>query len=98
MIGRLESKSKDMSFFRIKPGETPESLFANLGIYTLITAMNPENGTLSIRSETHSVKKKTISLAQQGANTDPKIIKTRGEEALTAYFDEYWSGGLVEGE
>ncbi len=98
VIGRLESKSKDMSFFRIKPGETPESLFANLGIYTLITAMNPENGTLSIRSETHSVKKKTISLWGQSANTDPKIIKTRGEEALTAYFDEYWSGGLVEGE
>ena len=60
--------------------------------------MNPENGTLSIRSETHSVKKKTISLWGQSANTDPKIIKTRGEEALTDYFDEYWSGGLVEGE
>ena len=98
VIGRLESKSKDMSFFRIKPGETPESLFANLGIYTLITAMDPENGTLSIQSPDYLLKKRYFSLWGQSANTDPKIIKTRGEEALTAYFDEYWSGGLVEGE
>ena len=98
VIGRLENKSDVISFNKLKPGVTPESFFANLGIYRLITAMDTENGTLSIRSETHDVKKKTISLWGQGANTDPEIIKTRGEEALTAYFDEDWNGGLVEGE
>ncbi len=98
VIGRLEDKSEDLSFYKLKPGTTPESLFANLGIYTLTTALDPENGTLSIRSETHDVKKKTISLWGQSANTDPKIIKAKGEEALTAYFDEDWNGGLVEGE
>ena len=98
VIGRLEDKSDTISFDKLKPGVTPESFFANLGIYRLITALDPENGTLSIRSETHDVKKKTISLWGQSANMDPKIIQARGEEALTAYFDEYWDGGLVEGE
>ena len=98
VIGRLEDKSDIMSFNKLKPGVTPESFFANLGIYNLITAMDPENGTLSIQSANYSVKKRHISLAGQSANTDPKIIQTRGEEALTAYFDEDWNGGLVAGE
>ena len=98
VIGRLEDKSDIMSFNKLKPGVTSESFFANLGIYRLITAMDPGNGSLPIKSADYLLKKRYVSLGEQAANTDPKIIKTRGEEALTAYFDEYWDGGLVEGK
>ena len=57
VIGRLENKSDIISFNKLEPGVTPESFFANLGIYRLITAMNPENGTLSIQSPDYLLKK-----------------------------------------
>ena len=98
VIGRLEDKTEDVSYYKLKPGVTPESLFANLGIYRLTTAMDPGNGSLSIKSADYLLKKSYVSLLEQVVNADPKIIQTRGAEALTAYFDEYWSGGLVAGE
>ena len=98
VIGRLEDKSDIMNHGRLKPGVTPESLFANMGIFRLMTALDPENGTLSIQSPDYLLKKRYFSLWGQTINTDPKLKGLRQEEAFVDYFNEYWNGGLVEGE
>ena len=95
-LGRLEDSTEAMSIYRLKPGETAETMYDNLGLYRFITALDPVHGTLSIQSPRGKRTSRYVSLLEQGANRDPELFKFRGAEALQAYLDKYWGGGIAE--
>lgn len=94
-LGRLEDFGS-LSVYRLKPGETPDTLLDNVGLYRFITALDPVHGTLSIQSPRGKRTSRYVSLLEQGANRDPKFANLRGEAAMQRYFDTYWGGGIAE--
>ncbi|MBV6402656.1 MAG: hypothetical protein CNIPEHKO_02969 [Anaerolineales bacterium] len=94
-LGRLEDFGS-LSVYRLKPGETPDTLLNNVGLYRFITALDPVHGTLSVRGANSFTNKRSVSLLEQGANRDPKFANLRGEAAMQRYFDTYWGGGIAE--
>ncbi|MBV6400463.1 MAG: hypothetical protein CNIPEHKO_00750 [Anaerolineales bacterium] len=95
-LGRLEDKSQEMSAYRLKPGVTLDTLLDNMGIYHFITSLDPKHGTLSVQSPRGKRTSRYVSLLEQAANFDRELLRVKGDEALQAYLDKYWGGGIAE--